>query len=109
MDTDSAKDYGESAAYAWGTLFHRIRSLQGLLGLSGERSAGKGVRAWVKLKLTSHFSSPCQVSMEIVSRFLEDEEFVSRFLQKSQKVLYESRLSARQLLTEAGFRYYDQG
>lgn len=61
------------------------------------------------LTISSRFSSPSQFSMEIAARFLEDQEFVSKFLQKSHESLRDSRVFVEQLLKQEGFEYHDQG
>lgn len=47
--------------------------------------------------------------MEIATRFLEDQEFVTRFLQKSHEALRDSRVFAEKLLKQEGFEYHDEG
>jgi hypothetical protein len=57
----------------------------------------------------SRFSSPSQLSMEIAAAFLEDQQYVSRFLQKSHRSLLQSRLLAEDYLAQAGIQYHHPG
>lgn len=67
------------------------------------------VETMATLTFSSRFSSPSQFSMEIATRFLEDQGFVTKFLQKSHESLRDSRVFAEQLLKQEGFEYHDQG
>ena len=57
----------------------------------------------------SRFSSPSQFSMDLAAKFLEDQEFVFLFLQKSHRLLLQSRLLAEALLEQAGIGYHKKG
>ena len=57
----------------------------------------------------SRFSSPSQFSMDLASKFLEDEEFVGQFLQDSHARLYKSRLHTEKLLRESNIKYHNKG
>lgn len=47
--------------------------------------------------------------MDLAAKFLEDQEFMDQFLQKSHKKLLQSRLMTEKLLEEAGIGYHEEG
>ena len=47
--------------------------------------------------------------MDLAAKFLEDQEFVFLFLQKSHRLLLQSRLLAEALLEQAGIGYHKKG
>lgn len=47
--------------------------------------------------------------MDLAAKFLEDQEFVTNFLEKSQRLLLQSRLLAEKLLTQAGVNFHQKG
>ncbi|XXH01270.1 hypothetical protein Hte_007624 [Hypoxylon texense] len=55
------------------------------------------------------FSSPSQFSMDLAAKLLEDQDYVAKFLEKSQNLLSQSRLLAEKLLTEAGIQFHEKG
>ncbi|KAI0445492.1 PLP-dependent transferase [Xylaria telfairii] len=55
------------------------------------------------------FYSPSQFSMEIAASFLENQEFIRSFLEKSHARLLHNRLVAESLLSQAGIGSHDKG
>ncbi|KAI1136382.1 acc synthase [Hypoxylon sp. FL0543] len=55
------------------------------------------------------FSSPSQYAMDLAAKFLEDQEYVAKFLEKSQKLLLHSRVVAESLLTHEGILFHEKG
>lgn len=47
--------------------------------------------------------------MHLASKFLEDRVFVRQFLQKSHRLLLQSRLLAEDLLNDIGVKYHPEG
>ncbi|KAH8897571.1 PLP-dependent transferase [Thozetella sp. PMI_491] len=55
------------------------------------------------------FSSPSHFSMEIAARLLEDQNFVAQFLEKSHRLLLQTRLLAEELVSREGIAYHEPG
>lgn len=89
-----------------------------LYGMSKDFGAG-GMRLGCMISQNSEFidavrsicrfASPSQFSMEIAASFLEDQEHVRSFLEKSHLRLLQHRLLAESLLSEAGIPFHDKG
>ncbi|KAK6953322.1 hypothetical protein Daesc_005625 [Daldinia eschscholtzii] len=48
-------------------------------------------------------------SMDLAAKFLDDQEYVTKFLEKSQSLLLRNRLIAEELLDQAGVGYHKKG
>lgn len=57
----------------------------------------------------SRFNSPSQLSMDLAAKLLKDQDYVARFLEKSQNLLSQARSLAEELLTEAGIQFHQKG
>ncbi|KAI1412752.1 acc synthase [Hypoxylon sp. FL1857] len=55
------------------------------------------------------FCSPSQYSMDLAAQLLEDQEYVKKFLERSQALLLHSRVVAEDLLTHGGIPFHEQG
>ncbi|KAI1654474.1 PLP-dependent transferase [Daldinia decipiens] len=55
------------------------------------------------------FSSPSQFSMDLAAKFLDDQAYVTKFLEKSQNLLLQNRLIAEDLLNQAGVGFHKKG
>ncbi|KAI4858763.1 acc synthase [Hypoxylon rubiginosum] len=55
------------------------------------------------------FNSPSQLSMDLAAKLLKDQDYVARFLEKSQNLLSQARSLAEELLTEAGIQFHQKG
>ncbi|KAI1771506.1 acc synthase [Hypoxylon cercidicola] len=55
------------------------------------------------------FNSPSQFSMDLAAKLLEDQDYVAKFLEKSQSLLSQARSLAEDLLTEAGIQFHQKG
>ncbi|KNG84798.1 hypothetical protein ANOM_006713 [Aspergillus nomiae NRRL 13137] len=60
-------------------------------------------------RATCRFSSPSQFSMDLATKFLEDQEFVAKFLKRSHHCLLQSRLLVEDLLFQEGISYSQKG
>ncbi|KAI6082189.1 acc synthase [Hypoxylon rubiginosum] len=60
-------------------------------------------------RATCRFNSPSQFSMDLAAKLLEDQDYVAKFLDKSQGLLSQSRSLAEELLTEAGIQFHQRG
>lgn len=47
--------------------------------------------------------------MDLAAKLLEDQDYLSGFLEKSQRRLTESRLLVEELLTKAGISFHQKG
>ncbi|KAI2471081.1 acc synthase [Annulohypoxylon bovei var. microspora] len=55
------------------------------------------------------FSSPSQYSMDLATKILEDQEYVAKFLEKSNLRLFQARLQSEVLLGRAGIEFHKKG
>lgn len=47
--------------------------------------------------------------MDLAAKFLDDQAYVTKFLEKSQKLLLQNRLIAEDLLNQAGVGFHKKG
>ncbi|OGM48609.1 hypothetical protein ABOM_002012 [Aspergillus bombycis] len=80
-----------------------------LYGMSKDFGAGGMRLGCVISQNEDRFSSPSQFSMDLAAKFLEDQEFVAKFLQRSHHRLLQSRLLAEDLLSREGIGYSQKG
>ncbi|OTA96534.1 hypothetical protein M434DRAFT_392721 [Hypoxylon sp. CO27-5] len=55
------------------------------------------------------FCSPSQYSMDLAAKVLGDQEYVTKFLERSQLLLLHSRVLAEDLLSQAGIDFHEKG
>ncbi|KAI2616791.1 acc synthase [Hypoxylon sp. NC1633] len=61
------------------------------------------------IRAVCRFSSPSQFTMELATKILEDQNFFSKFNEKSLRLLSQARLMAEGLLSQAGINFHRKG